>query len=665
MDDHMILACQKITKSFGDHDVLKEVDFIINEGEKAALIGSNGAGKTTLFRIIAGEYEPDQGQVISQKGLSIGYLPQVIQVESQRTIYEEMLDALQDIIRMESEIRRLEKEISHKSGAELEEAMARYSRLTERFEKEEGYAWRSHITGVLKGLGFEEKDFDTPIQTLSGGQKTRVALGRILLLHPDLILLDEPTNHLDVESIQWLESFLMNYRSSVLIISHDRFFLDKVVSKVIEIENSQSLVFHGNYSAFAEKKKAKRDAQMRLYVNQQAKIHHQEEVITKLRSFNREKSIRRAESREKMLAKLETVEKPVELNSRMRITLTPEVISGNDVLSLENLSKSFGDKHLFRNLNVKIFRGEKVALLGANGTGKTTLLKIINRYLRPDGGKVRYGSKLEIGYYDQEQHILNDANTIFDEISDAYPKLTNTRIRNVLAAFLFTGDDVFKTIGTLSGGEKGRVSLAKLMLSNANFIMLDEPTNHLDIPSREILEDAINNYEGTILYVSHDRYFIKRTATRILDLSAEGIVNYKGGYDYYLEQKAVGHVQADSDNLLAENPGSGRPVGTTDENTGGAASENTSSAGKPQAGSREEWMRSREEAAKKRKHANDLKKTENKIALLEEECDQIKEELSLPENVTNPEILMDLSGRLEAAEEELLALYEKWEELAT
>ena len=355
----------------------------------------------------------------------------------------------------------------------------------------------------------------------------------------------------------------------------------------------------------------------------------------------------------------------MELNSRMRITLTPEVISGNDVLSLENLSKSFGDKHLFRNLNVKIFRGEKVALLGANGTGKTTLLKIINRYLRPDGGKVRYGSKLEIGYYDQEQHILNDANTIFDEISDAYPKLTNTRIRNVLAAFLFTGDDVFKTIGTLSGGEKGRVSLAKLMLSNANFIMLDEPTNHLDIPSREILEDAINNYEGTILYVSHDRYFIKRTATRILDLSAEGIVNYKGGYDYYLEQKAVGHVQADSDNLLAENPGSGRPVGTTDENTGGAASENTSSAGKPQAGSREEWMRSREEAAKKRKHANDLKKTENKIALLEEECDQIKEELSLPENVTNPEILMDLSGRLEAAEEELLALYEKWEELAT
>ena len=644
----MILACQKVSKSFGDQAILKQIDFIINEGEKAALIGTNGAGKTTLFRILAGEYEADEGQVVFQKGLAVGYLPQVINVTSERTIYGEMLDAMKDVIGMEEEIRSLETEISRKSGAELEEVMKRYSLLTDRFEQAEGYAWRSRITGVLKGLGFSEKDFETPIQTLSGGQKTRVALGRILLLQPDLILLDEPTNHLDTESVQWLENFLTGYRNSVMVISHDRYFLDKVVGKVIEIENGESLVFSGNYSAFAEKKKALRDAQMRRYVNQQAQIHHQEEVITKLRSFNREKSIRRAESREKMLAKIETVEKPVELNSKMRITLTPEVVSGNDVLFIENLSKSFGEKHLFRNLNLKIFRGEKIALLGANGTGKTTLLKIINRYLRPDSGKIRYGAKLSVGYYDQEQHILNDNNTIFDEISDAYPKLNNTRIRNVLAAFLFMGDDVFKMISSLSGGEKGRVSLAKLMLSNANFIMLDEPTNHLDIPSREILEDAVNNYEGTILYVSHDRYFIQRTATRILDLSPEGLTSYPGGYDYYLEQKAAGNVEADSDNLLINDP-----------------EKDSSGSNKGRNGSKEEWLRSREEAARKRKHANDLKKTEAAIARLEEKSDAIKEQLTLPENVTDPEILMDLSDQLEAVEEELLVLYEKWEELSS
>ncbi len=645
----MVLSCQKVCKAFGDNNVLNNVNFIINEGEKAAVIGINGAGKTTLFRILAGEYEADSGQVILQKGTSIGYLSQVIDVTSRRTIYEEMLDAMKDLIRMEEEIRHLEKEISSRTGEALESAMSRYSLLTERFEQAEGYAWRSQIVGVLKGLGFSEDQFDTPIHQLSGGQKTRVALGRILLTKPDLILLDEPTNHLDMESIKWLETFLSGYRNAVLIISHDRYFLDRVVGKVIEIENGESNVYQGNYTAYAEKSRAKRDAQMRRYVNQQAEIHHQEEVITKLRSFNREKSIRRAESREKMLSKIEMVEKPVTLNSRMRITLTPEITSGNDVLTIEGLSKSFGDNHLFRNLNLQIFRGEKVALLGANGTGKTTLLKIINRHLRADSGKIRYGAKLSIGYYDQEQHILNDENTIFDEIADAYPKLGNTRIRNVLAAFLFTGEDVFKTIGTLSGGEKGRVSLAKLMLSNANFIILDEPTNHLDIPSREILEDAINNYEGTVFYVSHDRYFIDRTAGRILDLSPEGIVNYKGNYSYYLEQKAAGNVEADSDNLLAaaqEEAGSDK----------GPAAEH--------AGSREEWQRNRELAAIRRKHANQVKKTEHEIARLEEESDNLREQMNLPEHASDPEILTELTEKLEACEEELLLLYEKWEELA-
>ncbi|HIX71714.1 MAG TPA: ABC-F family ATP-binding cassette domain-containing protein [Candidatus Anaerobutyricum stercoripullorum] len=645
----MILACQKITKAFGGDTILNDISFLINEGDKAALIGINGAGKTTLLKVITGEYEADGGEVVLQRGATMGYLSQVIDVTSRRTIYEEMLDAKKDIITMEQDIRELEKAISHLSGEELEKAMEKYSQLTDRFEKSNGYAWKSEIVGVLKGLGFTEAEFDTPIHTLSGGQKTRVALSRILLTRPDIILLDEPTNHLDMDAIRWLETFLGNYRGAVLIVSHDRYFLDRVVSKVIEIENGNSQTFLGNYSRYAEKKKAQRDAQMKQYLNQQQEIQHQEEVIAKLRSFNREKSIRRAESREKMLDKMELVDKPVVLNSRMRISLEPEIISGNDVLTIEHLSKSFDNKPLFKNLNLSIRRGEVVGLLGANGTGKTTLLKIINRHLRPDGGKIHYGAKVSIGYYDQEQHVLNDEKTIFDEISDAYPKLTNTRIRNVLAAFLFTGDRVFQKIGTLSGGEKGRVSLAKLMLSNANFLILDEPTNHLDIQSREILEDAINDYEGTVFYVSHDRYFINQTATRILDLSPEGIVNYKGNYTYYLEQKEAGNIEADSDSVL------GSP-----ETSGEDADKKT----EPAVSSKEDWKRSREEAARQRKRANELKKTEADISRLEEENESIKEEMNSPDIASNVSRLMELSRKYEENEEALLELYDKWEELS-
>lgn len=645
----MILACQKITKAFGGDTILNDISFLINEGEKAALIGINGAGKTTLLKVITGEYEADGGEVVLQRGATMGYLSQVIDVTSRRTIYEEMLDAKKDIITMEQDIRELEKAISHLSGEELEKAMEKYSQLTDRFEKSNGYAWKSEIVGVLKGLGFTEAEFDTPIHTLSGGQKTRVALSRILLTRPDIILLDEPTNHLDMDAIRWLETFLGNYRGAVLIVSHDRYFLDRVVSKVIEIENGNSQTFLGNYSRYAEKKKAQRDAHMKQYLNQQQEIQHQEEVIAKLRSFNREKSIRRAESREKMLDKMELVDKPVVLNSRMRISLEPEIISGNDVLTIEHLSKSFDNKPLFKNLNLSIRRGEVVGLLGANGTGKTTLLKIINRHLRPDGGKIHYGAKVSIGYYDQEQHVLNDEKTIFDEISDAYPKLTNTRIRNVLAAFLFTGDRVFQKIGTLSGGEKGRVSLAKLMLSNANFLILDEPTNHLDIQSREILEDAINDYEGTVFYVSHDRYFINQTATRILDLSPEGIVNYKGNYTYYLEQKEAGNIEADSDSVL------GSPV---------ASGEDADKKAEPAVSSKEDWKRSREEAARQRKRANELKKTEADISRLEEENESIKEEMNNPDIASNVSRLMELSRKYEENEEALLELYDKWEELS-
>ena len=641
----MLLACQKIEKSFGSESILHNINFLMNEHEKAAIIGVNGAGKTTLLRIITGEYEADSGEVVFQKGIRLGYLPQVIQVTSRRTIYEEMLDAMKDIIQMEQDIRRLEQDISKKTGDELESAMKEYSRLTEAFEKADGYAWRSQINGVLKGLGFTDAEYDLPIHSLSGGQKTRVALSRLLLTKPDIILLDEPTNHLDMDAIRWLESFLSGYPGAVLIVSHDRYFLDKVVGKIIEIERGESQVFSGNYTAYAEKKKLLRDAQMKQYLNQQQEIERQEAVIAKLKSFNREKSIKRAESREKMLDKIERLEKPVMADRRIRIALEPEVMSGNDVLTVEDLSKSFGDKHLFCSLNLSIKRGETVALLGANGTGKTTLLKIINRYLRGDSGRIGYGAKVSIGYYDQEQHVLNDEKTIFDEISDAYPKLTHTRIRNVLAAYLFTGDRVFEKIGHLSGGEKGRVSLAKLMLSGANFLILEDPTNHLDILSREILEDAINNYEGTVLYVSHDRYFINRTATRILDLSPEGLINYKGNYSYYLEQKDMGNISPDSESVIKTSP------------------EDEHSSLRPLS-SKEEWLQAREEAARQRKLSNDLKKTESEIERLENLNSKIQEDMNHPDYSSDPEKLIELTRQLEENEEALLVLYEKWEELS-
>lgn len=641
----MILSCNNISKSFGTDIIIKSCSFNIEDHEKAAIVGINGAGKSTLLKIITGEEPADTGIVTLAKDKTLGYLAQQQDLQSDRSIYDELLSVKQYILDMESELRRIEAAMNSASGDELDALMNRYTNLNHEFEMNNGYAYKSEITGVLKGLGFAEEDFSLHVNTLSGGQKTRVSLGKLLLSKPDIIMLDEPTNHLDMESISWLENYLLNYNGAVLIVAHDRYFLDKIVSKIIEIDNGDCTVFSGNYTDYASKKAILRNMKLKEYLNQQRDIKHQEEVIAKLKQFNREKSIKRAESREKMLSKLELVDKPVVLNSKMRITLEPEVLSGNDVLTIEGLSKSFGDKALFRNLNVQIKRGEVVGLLGANGTGKTTLLKIINRQLRADSGKIRYGSKVSIGYYDQEQHVLDDSKTIFDEISDAYPKLTNTRIRNVLAAFLFTGEDVFQVIGTLSGGEKGRVSLAKLMLSNANFIILDEPTNHLDIQSREILEEAINNYEGTVFYVSHDRYFINQTATRILDLSPEGIVNYKGNYNYYLEQKEAGNISADSDNITLTSATDAAPAPSPEK-------------------AKEDWKRSREEAARQRKRANDLKKTEKEISRLEEENDQLKEEMALSENATNVAKLMELNTKFEENEAALLELYDKWEELS-
>ena len=533
----MILSCQSICKSFGEKVILQDASFHIEEREKAALIGNNGAGKTTLLRIIMEEISADSGQVIIAKDKKIGYLAQYQDIHGHHTIYEELMTTKQYILDMEDKIRSLEQEMKYVAGDKLESLMNSYTRLTHQFELENGYAYKSEIVGVLKGLGFEEEDYGKQIENLSGGQKTRVALGKLLISKPDILLLDEPTNHLDMESIAWLETYLLNYPGAVFIVSHDRYFLDKVVTKIVEIEAAQMRMYEGNYSAYALKKAQLRDAQYKAYLNQQREIKHQEAVITKLRSFNREKSIKRAESRVKMLDKIQRIEKPIEIDNQMRISLEPRFISGNDVLTVEGLSKAFPGQTLFTDINFEIKRGERVALIGNNGTGKTTILKILNGIVDADAGRFALGSKVQIGYYDQEHHVLHMEKTIFQEISDTYPTLTETEIRNMLAAFLFTGDDVFKLISSLSGGERGRVSLAKLMLSEANFLILDEPTNHLDIASKEILEEALNSYTGTVLYVSHDRYFINQTATRIMDLTNQAIVNYIGDYDYYLEKK--------------------------------------------------------------------------------------------------------------------------------
>lgn len=635
----MILACQNIEKAFDGVPLLCDASFHIEEREKAALIGINGAGKSTLFRIIVGEITPEEGQVILAKGKTLGYLAQHQDLTSDLSIYDSLLEVKQHILDMEMQMRRTEQEMKHAAGEELTRLMESYSRLTQKFEQENGYAYKSEITGVLKGLGFGEEDFSKMISTLSGGQKTRVALGRLLLTRPDIILLDEPTNHLDMESITWLETYLLNYPGAVFIVSHDRYFLDRVVTKIVEIDNTKVTTFTGNYSAYSEKKAMLRKAAYQAYLNQQQEIKHQEEVIAKLRQFNREKSIRRAESREKMLEKMDVLEKPVEVDASMKITLRPRITSGNDVLTVEHLTKSFPSLPLFEDLNFTVKRGEKVAIIGNNGTGKTTILKILNQLLVPDSGVFHLGSKVHIGYYDQEHHVLHMEKTVFEEISDDYPKLTNTEIRNLLAAFLFTGDDVFKKISALSGGERGRVSLAKLMLSEANFLILDEPTNHLDITSKEILEEALNNYEGTVLYVSHDRYFINRTATRILELTNQKLVNYIGNYDYYLEKKeelTQIYAPAQEATQIVEN----------------------------MSATKLDWQQQKEEQARIRKRQNDLKKTEKAIEELEARDKEIDSQLEDPQIATNSAKCMALSTEKADIALQLEELYEKWEELA-
>ena len=643
----MILSCNNITKTFGTDTILSDCSFHIEEREKAAIVGPNGAGKSTLLKIIMGRLPADDGTVTISKDKTLGYLAQHQNLSSDGTIYDELLSVKKDIIALEEKIRETEQQMKNATGEQLDTLLDQYTKMNHQFELENGYAYQSEIVGVLKGLGFTEDDFSLPVNTLSGGQKTRVALGKLLLSKPDIILLDEPTNHLDMESIRWLENYLLGYNGSVIIVAHDRYFLDRIVTKIIEIENTHVTVFSGNYTAYADKKKILRNMQLKEYLNQQREIKHQQEVITKLKQFNREKSIKRAESREKMLDKLEVVDKPAEINDKMNIELNPSVISGNDVLSVSHLSKAFDDNTLFTDISFDIKRGERVALIGNNGTGKTKILKNINDFLPADSGEIKLGSKVTIGYYDQEHHVLDPDKTLFDELQDAYPDLNNTQIRNTLAAFLFTNDDVFKYIRDLSGGERGRVSLAKLMLSNANFLILDEPTNHLDMVSKEILENALNSYTGTVLYVSHDRYFINTTATRIIELVGQTTVNYIGNYDYYIEKK----------DALTAAALAGKPADSSS-----AVSAAQKNAQKESA--KADWKQSKEEQALLKKKKNELKKTEERITVIEDRLKAIEEESALPEVCTDTARLLELHKESTKLSEELDALYEKWEELS-
>lgn len=632
----MILSCNNISKSFGTDVIIKSCSFNIEDHEKAAIVGINGAGKSTLLKIITGIEPADTGLVTLAKDKTLGYLSQQQNLNSDNTIYDELLSVKQYILDMEAQLRSIENQMKSADDTALETLMKKYSDLNHEFELNNGYAYKSEITGVLKGLGFAEEDFTLNVNTLSGGQKTRVALGRLLLSKPDIILLDEPTNHLDMESISWLENYLLNYSGAVLIVAHDRYFLDKIVSKIIELDNGNATVFSGNYTDYASKKAILRNMQLKEYLNQQREIKHQEEVITKLKQFNREKSIKRAESREKMLNKMEFVDKPEILNDKMDIKLEPNVISGNDVLTVDNLTKGFDGTVLFDNICFQIKRGERVALIGNNGTGKTTILKLINGIIPADSGSIYLGAKVNIGYYDQEHHVLDPDKTIFDEIRDAYPDLNNTQIRNTLAAFLFTNEDVFKYIKDLSGGERGRVSLAKLMLSNANFLILDEPTNHLDITSKEILENALNSYTGTVLFVSHDRYFINSTATRIIELANKTVVNYIGNYDYYLEKKDILGAKPITNNI----------------------SKSSSSAI-----SKLNWQEEKVKQAQQKKIKNEIKRTEERMALIEAEIEELDNMYADPAISSDTAKLMEIHTRKEALSKELDELYDKWGKL--
>ncbi|WP_405726726.1 ABC-F family ATP-binding cassette domain-containing protein [Anaerotignum sp.] len=639
----MILACRQLHKAYGIDVILEKITFHIEEREKAAIVGVNGAGKTTLFKVLTGEISADGGEFYLKKDTSVGYLAQNIHIDSDRTIYEEMLSVFEKVIQTETNLREMENEMGGLSGQALADKMEEYSKLQHSFEENDGYSYQSRMKGVLKGLGFTESDFSRPMNQLSGGQKTRVHLGKLLLSKPDVLLLDEPTNHLDIASIEWLEDFLRTYPGSVLIISHDRYFLDRIVTKVIEIENKKSYVYNGNYSFYWQQKEINREIQQKAYDMQQKEIKHQEDVIRTLRQFNREKSIKRAESREKVLDKMERIDRPDALPDQMRLNLTPHLTSGNDVLHAEDLSKSYGGQKIFQNVSFDVKRSDKVAIIGPNGVGKSTLFRMLLKEVSSDSGLIRFGTNVFVGYYDQEQAKLDESKTIFEEISDSYPTLTQGQIRNMLAAFVFTGDGVFKPISALSGGEKGRVSLAKIMLSKANTLMLDEPTNHLDMFSKEVLESAINRYEGTCIYISHDRYFINKTAEKILELTPDGVILYNGNYDYYLEKKAE-RARNEAEKAL-QNPQSGTTAAST----------------QPISETKNDWLKQKEQQAAERKLANKIKKIEAEIEETENAIAKADEDMAACG--TDFSKANEIFAEKTKLEEKLETLFEEWEKL--
>ncbi|NLN14576.1 MAG: ABC-F family ATP-binding cassette domain-containing protein [Tissierellia bacterium] len=629
----LVLSCSNITKSYIIDTILEGVSFTVEDGDKVGLIGPNGSGKTTLFNILAGESHQDSGDIYIQKDLVIGYLKQHVKIDSEKTLYEECLEVFDYLIEMEKSLRELEEEISNLSlkgdSDELDKLMNKYANLSERFNAINGYGFKSEIKGTLLGLGFKEEDFHKEVNLLSGGQKSRLALGKLLLQKPDLLLLDEPTNHLDIEAIDWLEKFLKDYKGAVLIISHDRYFLDNVVNRIFYLENKKITIYNTNYSKFMEQRKKDLEVLKKQYEDQQREIKRQEEIIARYKNYGNIRYIRQARSRQKMLDKMKLIDKPVE-NKRSKIRFEPEIKSGRDVLMVENLRKGFDDFTLFQDINFNIYRGEKVGLIGPNGVGKTTLFKILLGQMDYDEGRIIKGTNVHPAYFDQEMANLNLDKTVIDEIWDEYPKLTYYEIRTILSQFLFLGDDIFKEIADLSGGEKGRLSLLKLMLSKANFLLMDEPTNHLDIDSKEVLEDALLDYEGTVLVISHDRYFLNRVADKILELTEDGIQEYLGNYDYYLEKKNEVNYEEEDDQA------------------------------KTKTQIKLERKKEKELQAKERERKKKIAKLEERIADLEDSIEEIDKQLYDPKIYEDHQQVVELNRKREELQASLDELYEEW-----
>lgn len=636
----IILSCKNIHKSYGEDVILNNVTFNINEGDKVGLIGPNGAGKSTLFKILTGELEQDGGDLYIDKAKTTGYLAQHLSLKSSNTIYDEMLVVFKDIIDIENKLSKLENLMNQpydKNNESYQNKLINdYATYSELYVNRGGYTYKAEISRVLKGLGFFEIDFDKEINLLSGGQKTRVALCKLLLIKPNILLLDEPTNHLDLDAIEWLEEYLKSYKGTVILISHDRYFLDSVTSQTMELINGHMNFYNGNYSKFIELSQKNYETQLKAYNIQQAEIKRQEAVIEKYRSFNREKSIKAAESRQKRLDKIERLDAPDKAPKLRNVNFTAQIKSGNDVLHIENLGKSFDDIKLFSNVNFDIKKGERTAVLGENGRGKTTIFRIIMNEIDKYDGICSIGKNVFIGYYDQEQSNLNMDKTVIDEVWDTFPKLTTTEVRNALAAFLFTGDDVFRKISSLSGGERCRINLLKLMLSKSNFLLLDEPTNHLDIMSREALEKALLNYDGTVLLISHDRYFLNKVASKIYELKENGVSEYIGNYNYYIEKKK-NPLRFDS---LMEQNNSKTKTKTQIEN---------------------EKKKKRLKKAAEKEEKLKVKNIEDKISNFEEEVSKLERELCLEEVYSNPDKSEKINKELLRIKSEIEKLYEKWE----